>query len=257
MSDQIAELKAEIAKLREVISKLSAENKPFRVFEQSESIDKLSTALAKAQATFVDPEHDGEVDYVDSKGKRTHYTYAKLPAVLKEIRPKLAAVGISFTQIPFVNPVSKKIEVMTQLMCGDQWIRGAFGLDHGQGRPQDGAGIITYERRYSISPMVGISAEADTDGNVGEPENDKKSKDDKAGGQKKTTDKPKQDPNVYKATAEQNIQVKKVFDQRLEELSQEERKRIAGQLLGKPMEKLPELIDLYLEAKQNDLENSK
>lgn len=231
-------------------------DKDFSVFQQSEMIDQIATALAKAQATFVDPEHDGVVDYVDSKGKRTHYTYAKLPAVLKEIRPKLAAQGIAFTQIPFIDPVSKKIQVMTQLMhTSGQWLRGCFGLDHGQGRPQDGAGIITYERRYSISPMVGISAEADTDGNAGEPQNDGKPKENyserKNEIEKKNqqTTKPPVDPKIYRHSPEQNARLKLFFDQNAPELSQPERVKIAGKLVGKDIDLLPQLTQEFIDEK--------
>lgn len=223
------------------------------MIQQSDSINELATALAKAQGTFVDPEHDGKVDFTDKSGRRVNYTYATLGAVLKEVRPKLAAQGLSVTQVPYVNRETKKIEVMTQLMhTSGQWLRASFGLDHGNGKPQEQAGVITYERRYSLSPMLGISAEADTDG--AQPEEDKKSggrPSPEKNGQQKSNQAANNnaDTKVYKATKEQNAKLKLFFDQNAPNLSQDDRKKIAGQLLGKDMDSVQTLIDAFIDQK--------
>jgi hypothetical protein len=133
-------------------------------FQQSESIAELAEALSKFQGEIKDPEHDGRVDYQPLKGPRVNYTYATLSAVMKVARPVLSKNGLAIMQ-GVTNLDNGKIIVVTQLMHkSGQWIRSKFGLDYSTGKPQEQAGIITYDRRYSLAPMLGISSETDVDG---------------------------------------------------------------------------------------------
>lgn len=226
------------------------------MIQQSDSINELATALAKAQGTFVDPEHDGKVDFTDKSGRRVNYTYATLGAVLKEVRPKLAAHGLSITQFPYLNHETRKIEVMTQLMhSSGQWLRGSFGLDHSNGKPQEQAGIITYERRYALSPILGISAEADTDGAQSEEEkksaNNGQNKNGNTNNSGNHNQKKQQntDPKIYRATPEQNAKLRAFFETNAPALTQEDKKKIAGELLGKDMDTVQQLLDAYIDQK--------
>ena len=136
-----------------------------RPFEQSAEINELAAALSAAQGEIQDPEHDAKVDYVDNKGRRVNYTYSSLTATLKAIRPVFAKHGLSVTQHVVNCPETGKIIVVTQVMHkSGQWQRSRFGLNHADGKPQEQAGVITYNRRYTLAPAAGISSETDTDG---------------------------------------------------------------------------------------------
>lgn len=131
-------------------------------FEQSAELDKFAQALCKAQSEITDPEHNQVVDFTYG-GKRTNYTYADLKQLLKVARPVLSKHGLCIVQAPVTR--NGKIFLWTMLIhSSGQWVRGLFGLDHGSGKPQEQGGIITYDRRYALAPMLGVSSETDTDG---------------------------------------------------------------------------------------------
>lgn len=131
-------------------------------FEQSAELDKFAQALCKVQSEITDPEHNQVVDFTYG-GKRTNYTYADLKQLLKVARPVLSKHGLCVVQSPVMR--NGKIFLWTMLIhSSGQWVRGLFGLDHASGKPQEQGGIITYDRRYALAPMIGVSSETDTDG---------------------------------------------------------------------------------------------
>jgi len=126
--------------------------------EQSESVNELATALAKAQAEIRNP------------GKNTKNTffkneYADLTAVLGCIRPVAAANGLSFIQA--VEAYNGNVAVSSQIShSSGQWIKQVASVEvpkTSKNPIQDLGSMATYLKRYQAQSMWAICADEDTD----------------------------------------------------------------------------------------------
>ena len=126
--------------------------------EQSENINELATALAKAQAEIRNP------------GKNTKNTffkneYADLTAVLGCIRPVAAANGLSFIQA--VEAYNGNVAVTSQIThSSGQWIKQVASVEvpkTSKNPIQDLGSMATYLKRYQAQSMWAICADEDTD----------------------------------------------------------------------------------------------
>ena len=124
---------------------------------QSEQINELATALAKAQAEMKVPAFNRINPHFKSK-------YADLPAVIDAARDALSKNGLSVTQEPRVTDASFILATVLRHSSG-QWVESTYPLP--QGKPQEIGSAITYARRYSLSAICGIAADDDDDGNAG------------------------------------------------------------------------------------------
>jgi hypothetical protein len=130
---------------------------------QSGKIEKLATALAKAQSEIVGARKTSKNPYFKSD-------YADLFEVLEATRPILSKHGLSIIQtnngVEIIGNTAF-LHVGTMLMhTSGQWIRSFIPLPiespvncHKLGS------AMTYGRRYGLSAMVGI-AQMDDDGNA-------------------------------------------------------------------------------------------
>lgn len=131
--------------------------------QRSESIKELAAALAKAQAEFKPVSKTREVDFNDKNGRRVHYFYADLQDVINMSQPILAKHGLSFIQTTsFGDGNEMTLETMLMHSSGE-FIIGHYPVRIMQ-RPQEQGSEITYARRYTLSPMLGIHSEEDDDG---------------------------------------------------------------------------------------------
>jgi len=130
---------------------------------QSGKIDKLATALAKAQSEIIGARKTSKNPFFKSD-------YADLFEVLEATRPILSKHGLSIVQInDGVEVIGSTafLHVGTMLMhTSGQWIKSFIPLPiespvncHKLGS------AMTYGRRYGLSAMVGI-AQMDDDGNA-------------------------------------------------------------------------------------------
>jgi len=126
--------------------------------EQSESINELATALAKAQAEIRNP------------GKNTKNTffkneYADLTSVLGCIRPVASANGLSFIQA--VEAYNGNVAVTSQIShSSGQWIKQVASVEvpkTSKNPIQDLGSMATYLKRYQAQSMWAICADEDTD----------------------------------------------------------------------------------------------
>lgn len=124
---------------------------------QSEAIDQLAAALAKAQA---------EVENASKNSVNPHYKskYSDLAEVLNTVRPVLAKHELSVVQSPsFLDGLA---HVETTLMhSSGQWIRGICSAPLSKSDAQGVGACVTYLRRYSLAGFAGIAQE-DDDGNT-------------------------------------------------------------------------------------------
>lgn len=126
--------------------------------QQSEQVDELFTAVAKAQAEIKNPAKNTKNTYFKNE-------YADLTAVLNAIRPVAAAHGLSFVQS--VDMVDDRVTVQSQVShSSGQWIKSSAMVplsDNVKNVPQEIGIISTYIRRYQAQAMWCINAEQDDD----------------------------------------------------------------------------------------------
>lgn len=124
--------------------------------DRSDSLDKLATALAKAQA-----EIEGAVK--DKSNPAFRSKYADLGAVWDAIRDPLTKNQLSVVQFPRRTQTGVAVKTML-LHASGQWIAGEMEVPCTK---QDAHGVgsaTTYARRFSLSAVVGV-APMDDDGN--------------------------------------------------------------------------------------------
>ncbi len=120
---------------------------------QSEQINELAVALAKAQGTMKNAAMDKVNPHFRSR-------YASLASVLDAIRDPLSANGLSITS-------QRKGDTLYTTLWHDsgQWLRTEYPLPAVE-RPQEMGSILTYAKRYSISGLVCNASDEDDDANA-------------------------------------------------------------------------------------------
>lgn len=138
--------------------------------KRSESIAQLAAALAKFQKEVISPKNNADNPFYSSK-------YAPLHEVINVIREPLAKNGLSYIQS--TSTYDKNVTVTTLLMHeSGEFIEseplslpGLQVTKSGKELTPQGVGsAITYGRRYSLTAILGIASEDDTDGNEGTPD---------------------------------------------------------------------------------------
>jgi ERF superfamily len=122
---------------------------------QSEQVNELFSALARAQAKLTGAKKDSENPYFKS-------TYANLESVWEACRPVLYAHGLCVVQTTdIVN--NEPVIVTTLGHSSGQWIRGTLPLTMVKKDPQSQGSAISYARRYALAAIVGV-VQTDDDG---------------------------------------------------------------------------------------------
>ena len=129
--------------------------------DMSESISKLTAALAKAQGEFKAVPKLGKNPFLKSD-------YVRLDDIIAAIRGPLSKNGIAWTQ-PISSDASGLVLETLLLHDSGEWMsctapipqHSAKGLSALQG-----FGVsLSYMRRYMLTTMLGINSGEDTDGN--------------------------------------------------------------------------------------------
>lgn len=128
--------------------------------QQSEQINELAEALAKAQGQMENAKKDSTNPHFKS-------SYADLAAVVTAIRKPLSDNGLSFIQATELDASGNVNLVTTLAHKGGQWVRSFYPVRPVQANPQGFGSAMTYARRYSLAAIVGLAAEdEDDDGNA-------------------------------------------------------------------------------------------
>jgi len=129
--------------------------------ERSESIMNLALALSKAQ---------GELPAVPMRSTNPFLKnkYADLGSIIETSKPVLSKHELSVSQIVFND--EQRVGVTTILMHGGsgEWLSSTLSLPISETKgslAQAVGGLVTYLRRYSLSAILGVHTEEDTDGN--------------------------------------------------------------------------------------------
>ena len=122
---------------------------------QSESINELASALAKAQSEIGSVKKDAANPYFRS-------VYSTLANVWETVKPALTKQGLSVVQMPGSD--ERGYYVQTQLMhSSGQWIRSTTYMKPAKEDPQGIGSLISYARRYALQAMV-MACPDDDDG---------------------------------------------------------------------------------------------
>jgi len=124
---------------------------------ESQAINELATALAKAQGAFSNPEKDRRNPHFGN-------CYATLGAVIEATRKALAENGLSLTQTVGGRPPCLRSRL---LHSSGQWLASEVPLyTAGKGSQVFGS-ELTYMRRYAACALLNIApAEGGDDGNA-------------------------------------------------------------------------------------------
>ena len=124
---------------------------------KSEKIDKLASALSKAQSEMKGAEKKSINPFFNSG-------YADLHTVIESSFPHLTKNGLSVIQGNESKPGEFFVTTMLLHESG-QWIKSKLKMPIEKVTAQSIGSTITYGRRYGLSAITGI-AQYDDDGNV-------------------------------------------------------------------------------------------
>jgi len=124
---------------------------------QSENINELAAALAKAQAEIK----------TAGKGKENPFfksSYADLAAIREACVEALSKHSLAVTQTTDFDD-GRTWLVTTLMHSSGQWIDGRYPLKPVKDDPQGMGSAVTYAKRYALAAMVGVvSVDEDDDG---------------------------------------------------------------------------------------------
>lgn len=128
--------------------------------ETSQTIGKISEALAKAQGMMKPAAFDATNPHFKSK-------YATLASIMEAARPALSANGIAVIQGTSVEGEPIRVKVTTLLThVSGEWIKETISIKPARDDAQGIGSSVTYARRYSLAALVGIVSDEDDDGNA-------------------------------------------------------------------------------------------
>lgn len=125
--------------------------------QKSESIAKLSKALATVQANLKPAVKDATNPHFKSK-------YADLSSIWDSCREPLSKNGLSVVQGNSVGLDGTIIVETILLHESGEWIQSELALPLSKQDPQGVGSAMTYGRRYGLAAIVGIVADVDDDG---------------------------------------------------------------------------------------------
>lgn len=140
--------------------------------------ENIAKALVAAQAEMPAVEMNATNPFLKNK-------YADLGAIIKTVRPVLAKHGLAFSQLAVGSGGEVGIKTMLIHESGE-FLEDTITLPvsdaPGMSSAQVAGSIITYLRRYSLSAILGIYADEDTDGTPAQQQPQKKQAPKKATG---------------------------------------------------------------------------
>lgn len=129
--------------------------------ERSETIGKLSEALAKAQGEMKPASFDAQNPHFRSK-------YATLASIMDACRGALSQNQIAVVQGTSV--IEDRVIVTTMLVhASGEYISDQLSMNIIKDSPQAIGSAITYARRYSLASLVGVVSDEDDDAEAAMP----------------------------------------------------------------------------------------
>lgn len=141
---------------------------------QSDQLNELYDALAKAQPEFKRVEKNIKVDFTTKNNIRVKYNYANLESIVNATRPALSKNGLVVFHPPVINERGKDILHTRLGHSSGQWVESRLEIkppEDTSSMPKDKDNIqkfgsrLSFLRRYSYSLIVGVVAgDEDDDG---------------------------------------------------------------------------------------------
>jgi len=134
---------------------------------QSEQINELAAALAKAQGEFISPPRNRAVEVKMRENKGVYkFCYATLDCIMDMIRKPLSDNGLSVAHSLLDDAHGPICETRIMHASG-QWIATWVPVIVSEHADAQGWGAaITYARRYGLTCLLGIASDEDDDGNA-------------------------------------------------------------------------------------------
>lgn len=124
---------------------------------QSEQINELAAALAKAQGEFTPAIKDSANPFYKSK-------YANLCSINKACQEPLSKNGLSITQSTVKDASNQWVLITKLLHSSGQWLASTTPIITSKPDIQAFGSATSYARRYALSAIVGVVTDEDDDG---------------------------------------------------------------------------------------------
>lgn len=125
--------------------------------EKSESIKELMGALTIFHEEVNNIPKTATNPFFKSK-------YVPLDKILTAIREPLKKAGLAFMQFP---KDENELETIIIHSSGE-WVSGSYRMKAEKQTPQGYGSVITYQRRYALSAILGLNTDDDDDANAAE-----------------------------------------------------------------------------------------
>ena len=122
--------------------------------EHSENLDKLATALSKAQ---------GDIENAAKTSQGNFGKFADLAACWNAVRVPLTSNGLSVVQSPSTDENGAVVITTMLLHASGQWMRDSMACRPAKPDAQALGSVTTYLRRYGLAAITGL-AQVDDDG---------------------------------------------------------------------------------------------
>ena len=140
---------------------------------QSEHINELAAALAKAQGAFATIKASETAKIPTKSGKEYSYNYATLGATLEAVRKPLLDNGLAIAQFPETG--DRQLVLTTRILhASGQWLESVMSIAVTDNDAKAIGSAITYLRRYALMAMLALGTEDDDGTSAGNVEPSRK-----------------------------------------------------------------------------------
>lgn len=133
------------------------------------TMDKLASALVKAQAAFPEIPRTAKVSVRTKVGVSYEFKYAPFETIIAAVRKPLADNGLALIQSIETNfgsgdKSNARIQTIIVHESGQKFVSGGTPIINDGVGPQAYGSAITYAKRYDLSLTLGIATNDDDDG---------------------------------------------------------------------------------------------
>ena len=129
--------------------------------------DSLDTALMHAQLEFPDIPKDKINKFYDNQ------RYSSLDSIVSTTRPSLAKFGLVANHRIDDTADGIRVTAVLKYLPTKEEMSNSLSCGCDRSNPQKMGSAITYLRRYTIAPLLGVTPDEDDDGNAAIPEKTK------------------------------------------------------------------------------------
>lgn len=121
---------------------------------QSESVNELADAMAKAQGEYLELVYNKTNPY-------ERWEYNDLHSILNAVRPALTKNGLFFTQLPIVDDSGATILYTRIIHNSGQWIECRSRVIPSLNNQHEFDSVLTFQKRAAACSILGIAGKGD------------------------------------------------------------------------------------------------